>query len=581
MAQTVRDSVRLRPVERRRVSDALVAALTERLACPVLARVYAGRVEVSADLNYDLDRLLTPTKLSGIDAAAALLERALREKTSILIVGDYDADGATSTAVAVRALRALGARVDYLIPNRLEYGYGLTPRIVALARERSPGLLITVDNGVASIEGVAAAKAAGMQVLVTDHHLPGDDLPDCDALVNPNIADDGFPSKHLAGVGVIFYVLLALRGRLRASGWFDASGVAEPNMASLLPLVALGTVADVARLDYNNRVLVQQGLRRINASAAPPGLLELLRVGGCDPATATARDLAFVAGPRLNAAGRIAEMQVGVECLLTEESDQAADLAVTLDELNRERRRIESDMRARAEDILDAMTGLEVRDAVCVFDEDWHPGVIGILASRLKDRLRRPVIAFAPGEQDTVRGSARSIDGVHIRDAIEAVANRSSGLVRAFGGHAMAAGLTLGRRDYERFCRLFELEVSRRLAASGSQDICLSDGSLARTEVSMELAERLSRGGPWGAGFPEPLFDDRCEVMEARIVGERHLKLRLRLDEAQPPIDAIHFNYSGPIPERRRRVHAVYGLAVNEFNQQRTVQMMLEQLEIL
>jgi len=552
---------------------------------PVLARVYVQRgVESPAQLERGLAHLLPVDALKGIDTAAALLAEAIAQQQRILIVGDFDCDGATSSALAVRALRMLGAaHVDYLVPNRFEYGYGLTPEIVAVAAERRPDLIVTVDNGISSIDGVAAANARGIRVLVTDHHLPGSELPAAAAMVNPNQPGDGFPSKHLAGVGVIFYVMLALRAKLREQGAFAAG--AEPNLAELLDLVALGTVSDVVVLDHNNRILVGQGLARIRAGQGNAGIAALIRVAKRNPANLVAADLGFALGPRLNAAGRLDDMSLGIELLLTDDPERAQALAQRLDDFNRERRAIEDEMKAEAMLILDEMAleeGADLPVGLCLYEPHWHQGVIGILASRIKDRLHRPVIVFAQAENGSLKGSARSVPGLHIRDALDAVAANNPGLLSKFGGHAMAAGLSLAADDFERFRNAFDAEVRRHL---GPQDLCqeiLSDGELPAEALSLELAETLRAGGPWGQGFPEPLFDGVFELVNRRIVGDKHLKLVVRPPGSEQALDAIAFNtVDDDWPAEVQRVELAYRLDVNEFNGRRSAQLLVEYLEPL
>ncbi len=552
---------------------------------PVLRRVYAARgVHDALLLERRLDRLAPYRDLAGVDRAVAVLARALRARRRILVIGDFDADGATASAVAVRVLRGLGADVDYLVPNRFEYGYGLTPEIVAAAARRDPGLIVTVDNGVSSAEGVAAAHDRGIEVLITDHHLPGAELPDAEAIVNPNIPGDAFPSKHLAGVGVVFYVLLALRAHLREAAAFAAPGTAEPNMAALLDLVALGTVADVVTLDANNRILVEQGLRRIRAGECQPGVSALLEVAGRDPGRAVAADLGFAAAPRLNAAGRLEDMALGIECLLANDRDRARALAAELDALNSERRDIEAQMQAQALAEIERLEASLAREglplALCLFDPQWHQGVIGLVASRLKEHAHRPVIAFAPDGDGRLRGSARSVPGLHVRDALDAVAARHPGLIERFGGHAMAAGLSLVAERLEPFRAAFEDEVGRWLSAADLEGIVHSDGELAPGELGLELAETLRAAGPWGAGFPEPVFDGVFEVCAARVVGERHLKLTVRPQPRGRPVDAIAFNRAeGEPPAAGDRVRVAYRLDVNLYRGLRSVQLIVEHLE--
>lgn len=538
---------------------------------PILARLYAARnLRSPTELDCSLARLLAPDGLLGIDAACALLVNALTHNHRIVVVADFDADGATACAVAVRALRAFGATdVHYLVPNRFAFGYGLTPEIVAVAARLQPQLLITVDNGIASVAGVAAARALGISVLVTDHHLPGDELPAADAIVNPNQAGDTFASKHLAGVGVIFYVMMALRAALRSAGWFRAR--AEPKLATWLDLVALGTVADVVPLDHNNRVLVTQGLARINAGQTSAGIAALLNVAGRAAGNLRASDLSFGIAPRLNAAGRLDDMSIGIECLLCDDPARAAILAQTLDRLNRERRAIESDMQQQA---VAAIANLrldgDLPAGVCLMDANWHQGVIGIVAGRLKDVLHRPVIAFAPGEDGTLKGSARSIAGFHIRDALAAIAARAPTLLQKFGGHAMAAGLSLDVAKFPAFAAAFAAEVARQLDREALTGKVVTDGSLHGEIVDLDLAHRLHAAGPWGQAFPEPLFDDEFTVLEHRWLQEKHLRLRLRAADGGT-LEAIAFNQT----ERAvgAQIHAAYSLDINEYQGVRALQL--------
>jgi single-stranded-DNA-specific exonuclease len=550
----------------------------------ILRRVYAARAITSLqELDYALSNLLPPDSLGGLADAAELLQAAIVARQRILVVGDFDADGATSCALCVRGLRAMGAvDVRYLVPNRFEYGYGLTPEIVEVAAQQAPALIMTVDNGIASIDGVKAAKRAGMRVLITDHHLPGHSLPDADAIVNPNLPGDAFPSKALAGVGVAFYVLLALRARLREQGWFADQGIDVPNLAQWLDLVALGTVADVVPLDRNNRLLVQQGLQRIRAGNCVPGLRALLEAGGRSLPRVVASDLGFAAGPRLNAAGRLEDMSLGIECLLTDDAAAARDMAAQLDALNRERREIESDMQAQA---LTAIENLQLDDerlpvGLCLFDPDWHQGVIGILAARIKDRLHRPVIAFARSAEGEIKGSARSVAGLHIRDVLDAVATRHPQLVQKFGGHAMAAGLSLAEADYPAFAAAFDAEVSRHLSADDLHTCLYSDGELSDGELSLEVAQQLRDAGPWGQGFPEPLFDGCFEILGQRVVGERHLKLTVKPPAGAGRIDAIAFN-TAALPAGCSVARLAYRLDVNEYRGLVSPQLVIEHIEVV
>ena len=550
---------------------------------PLLARVYRGRgVSSAAELDLGLARLLPPTSLLNADAAARLLADALAADARLLVVGDFDADGATSSALAVSCLRQLGAtQVDYLVPNRFDYGYGLTPEIVELAATRQPDLIITVDNGISSIEGVAAARARGIATLITDHHLAGRELPAADVIVNPNQPGCDFPSKNLAGVGVIFYVMLALRAELRQRGWFE--GRTEPNLGQYTDLVALGTVADVVPLDHNNRILVAAGLQRIQAGQARPGIGALLEVASRNPRSVVASDLGFAIGPRINAAGRLDDMSIGIECLLSEDASTAARLATQLHQLNQDRRVIEGEMQ---EEALKALAELQLVQegeaplAMTLYQSGWHQGVIGILASRIKDRLHRPTIAFADGDAGQIKGSARSIPGIHIRDILDAIAVRHPGLISKFGGHAMAAGLSLARDAYDDFALAFVEEVTRHAKDVQLQAVIESDGELAEADFDLELASHLRFAGPWGQHFPEPMFDGRFQVVSQRLVGEKHLKLVLFPADGSVLLDAIAFNVDlDTWPDQSiEQVEIAYRLDVNEFRGQRSVQLMIEHI---
>ena len=538
---------------------------------PLLARVYAARhIRSRESLDTGFSRLSPPTLLTNADKAAVLLADAIEQGKRLLIVADYDADGATACAVGMRALRRFGARVDYLVPDRFKLGYGLSPELVDLAAQRSPDLLITVDNGIASVEGVARARSLGIATLITDHHLPGDALPEAECIVNPNQPGCSFPSKALAGVGVMFYVMLALRAELRRRGKFDGS--AEPNLAALTDLVALGTVADVVPLDGNNRILVAQGLKRLRSDSAKPGLAALLRAAGRFPAEATCFDLGFVLGPRLNAAGRLADMSLGIECLVTDDEARAANCAQELDRLNRERRRIESEMLDGAVAALDRLSE-PPGAAVTLFDPTWHQGVVGILAARVRERMHRPTICFARAEGGELRGSGRSIPGLHLRDCLDLVAKRAPGLVLRFGGHAQAAGLTIGESGLARFAALFERTASELLPEEARSRVVETDGELEPGYHSLEVAQMLE-SQIWGQGFPQPLFCDTFAVESQRVVGERHLKLRLVKEGRR--LEAMRFNSLDPLPSRLR---AAYRIAVNEFNGLKSVQLTLEHVE--
>jgi single-stranded-DNA-specific exonuclease len=545
---------------------------------PLLTRLYAARgVQSAAELDKGLARLIPYQQLKGMAAAVELLVQGLQQGQRMLIVGDFDADGATASTVGVLGLRQLGAaHVDYLVPNRFDYGYGLTPEIVAVALERQPQLLITVDNGISSVEGVAAAKAAGLTVLVTDHHLPGAELPAADAIVNPNQLGCEFPSKALAGVGVMFYVLLALRARLRELGWFTAQRP-EPNLGELLDLVALGSVADVVPLDANNRILVHQGLARIRAGRARPGLRAILEVAGRDHQRITSTDLGFILGPRLNAAGRLDDMALGIECLLCDDEALARDMAVQLDQLNQDRKAIEQGMQREA---LAQLKDLPLEDmpfGLCLFEADWHQGVIGILASRMKERYHRPTIAFADAGDGVLKGSARSVPGFHIRDALDAVAAKHPQLISKFGGHAMAAGLSLPQANFGAFAAAFDAEVRRQLDEDDLTGRLLSDGALSIEEFHLPLAKELRNAGPWGQHFPEPLFHGVFQLVQQRVVGERHLKVVLKSECGSVQLDGIAFGVDREIwPNPTVRwVELAYKLDVNEYRGQESVQLLI------
>jgi single-stranded-DNA-specific exonuclease len=550
-------------------------ALEQQGLHPLLARIYAARgIEDRGELDYALKSLLPPAALTNTADAARLLADAIEAEAKILIVADYDCDGATACAVGVRALRSFGARVDYLVPNRFTTGYGLSPEVVALAVPLEPDLIVTVDNGIASIEGVAAAQAHGIATLITDHHLPGEQLPDADCIVNPNQPGCDFPSKNLAGVGVMFYVMLALRAELRERGAF--ADKAEPNLAELLDLVALGTVADVVKLDRNNRILVSQGLQRMRAGKMQPGLRALFRAAGREPTQASAFDLGFAVGPRLNAAGRLADMSLGIECLISDDAGQATNIAQQLDTLNRERRDIEADMQEQAMLLLDNIDAADTAGVV-LFEPDWHQGVIGILASRIKDRLHRPVFALARGDAESsdgeLKGSGRSIPGLHLRDALDLISKRAPGLLIRFGGHAMAAGLTIREADLATFRDMFADVAAELLAPADLTRTLETDGALESGYYSLEVAKMLE-GEVWGQGFTAPLFNDRFEVVSQRVLKDKHLKLKLRKDRTL--IDAIQFNFSH---SPGNAVNAAFRLAINDYNGVQSTQLMIEHLE--
>ena len=547
---------------------------------PFLSAALAARgVAEAADLELPLSGLHPPASLPGIDAAAERLARAVTAGERILVAGDFDADGATASALCVSVFRAFGARhVDFLVPNRFEYGYGLTPELVEVALERRPDVLVTVDNGVTSIDGVALAQSNGVDVVVTDHHLPGDERPPARAMVNPNLPESAFPSRHLAGVGVAYYVMGAVRSALRAAGHFRKRGIAEPRLADWLDLVAVGTVADVVPLDRNNRILVHQGLRRMRAGRARPGIAALIEVSKRAASKLVASDLGFAVAPRLNAAGRLEDMAIGIRCLLAEEMATARLLAARLHELNSERREIEGAMNEVAIARIDAEA--HAGDVgICIYEpgDGWHQGVIGIVAGRMRERFGRPVIAFADaGRQapDELKGSARSIPGLHVRDAIAECAARVPGLVGRFGGHAMAAGLTLKRSHLPRFRHAFNEAVAGRVSERDLAGIVVTDGELAGADLNVENARLIAAHGPWGQGFEEPSFHGEFDVVAQRVVGERHLRLVLKRDERVA--DAIAFDTE---PVDGKRVQAVYRLGVNDYDDVDTLQLEIERIE--
>lgn len=547
---------------------------------PVLRRVYAARgIDNESDLDLSLDRMLPVGSLEGLDAATRLLA-AHRSAGRVLVIGDFDADGATSTALVVRALRAMHfAHVDFLVPNRFRFGYGLTPEIVALAATRAPSLIVTVDNGVSSVAGVDAARDIGVPVLVTDHHLPGAVLPRAEVIVNPNLPGSQFASPALAGVGVAFYLVAALA---------KALGEERFRVADLLDLVALGTVADMVPLDHNNRILVSQGIKRIRAGRCVAGIRALLQSAGRRQDALTAADLGFAVAPRLNAAGRLTDMSVGIACLLADQPEEAARLAGLLAKLNDERREIEQRMQLEAVGLADDLRGGDALDSlgVCLFDESWHQGVVGLVAGRIKDRLHRPVIAFARAEDGSLRGSARSVSGVNIRDALDSIATRQPGLIDKFGGHAMAAGLTLREGKLPHFKIAFAAEIAARADRDSLTGVIYSDGALSAEELCIETAQALRGAGPWGQGFPEPVFDGQFKVVDARIVGGKHMKLRLdSAKRGSEPIDAIAFGYVGGTSLDANlgcgsTIQLAYRLEINEFRGTERVQLNCQHLKI-
>ncbi|EGM71548.1 single-stranded-DNA-specific exonuclease RecJ [Shewanella sp. HN-41] len=553
---------------------------------PLLKQLYARRGATFNECELVLKGLLRPDTMKGLNEAAKLIADAIQANKSILIVGDFDADGATSTSVCILALRMMGAaKVDYLIPNRFDYGYGLSPEIVAVAASKQAEILITVDNGISSIEGVIAAKAFGMQVVITDHHLPGHELPAADAIVNPNQPGCPFASKSIAGVGVAFYLMTALRAELRTRNWYQIRGIAEPNLGTLLDIVALGTVADVVSLDANNRILVEAGLQRVRAGRCRVGITALLEVAKRNPARIVASDFGFAVGPRLNAAGRLDEMALGVETLLCEDMMLARRMAAELDGLNQERRELEVGMQQEA---LKSLEHLKLNEAelpwgIALFQQDWHQGVIGILASRIKDKYHRPVIAFADAGNGEIKGSARSIKGLHMRDLLELVNTRHPGLIIKFGGHAMAAGLSLKAGSFATFAKAYDDAVRELLKAELLTGELWSDGELTPAELNLDIAQLLRNAGPWGQAFEEPLFDGYFNIVQQRLVGERHLKLVLETQCGTLMLDAIAFNVDLHTWPDATINHAriVYKLDVNEYRGNCSLQLMVEQIEAM
>ena len=563
-----------------RVLKRRVAVSTLPGLSPLLSRLYVGRGVVSKDeVDHSLKNLLPPDLLKGMGAAVELLAGLIRQQARILIIGDFDADGATSSVLMVHGLRSLGAeQVDYLVPNRFEYGYGLTPEIVEVALQRNPDLIVTVDNGISSHEGVDFARENGIKTLITDHHLPGNQVPKADAILNPNQQGCDFPSKNLAGVGVAFYLLSGVRRELRESHWFEHRS--EPNMADYLDLVALGTIADVVPMDYNNRIMVQEGIRRIRAGRLRPGLKALSALSGNRIQTITSSDLAFGVAPRVNAAGRLEDISLGIECLLTDDENRAQELASRLDKLNLERREIENEMKQQALNFLSALKltkDTEEKVGICLYDEDWHQGVVGVVASRIKDKFHRPVVAFAKVSDSELKGSARSISGLHMRDVFETIAARNPDLLQKFGGHAMAAGLTLHPANLTTFAEQFDIEAKRWLTEEDLTQTVITDGNLGE-DYSISLAREIGQICPWGQGFPEPLFDDDFEIVDQRIVGGRHLKMKLRPLDGADSIDAIAFNHDRLVEGRVKRI--AYRLDVNEYRGMESLQLIVDCVDI-
>lgn len=567
----------------RRASNARLALdLEQKVQSALLARLFAQRGIVDqSEIDFSLGNLLPPDSMKGLTEAANVVASTIVNRQKIIIVGDFDADGATSTALMVHCLRACEADVDYLVPNRFEFGYGLTPEIVAVAAKMQPALIVTVDNGISSVDGVGAANALGIETVITDHHLPGDVVPAATAIVNPNQTGCAFPSKALAGVGVSFYLLSAVRKVLRQKSWFEQKQLSEPLLADYLDLVALGTIADVVPFDKNNRVLVNEGIRRMRAGKIRPGIRALLAVSGTNFKKLVSRDIAFGVAPRLNAAGRLEDMSIGIECLLSETDAGAVVLAEQLDGINKARRSIEDEMKDQAIEIVKAAVASNSESTktekygVCLYNASWHQGVVGIIASRIKDRVHRPTIAFAKVSDTEIKGSARSIHGLHIRDALDAIATANPGLIDKFGGHAMAAGLSLPLARFAEFAALFDAEARKGLSKGDLEQQVVSDGEL-EGKFNLATARKIAEAAPWGQGFPEPVFDGEFEIIDQRILGGRHLKLRLLKDDEL--IDAIAFNHNRLIEERMKRM--AYRIDINEYRGLEKVQLIIEAVDL-
>lgn len=567
-------------ISRRTIPD-INAAFTQ--LPPILARLFASRgVVADQELNYSASGLHHFGTMAGMSKALEILCEAQLKQRKIIIVGDFDADGATSTCVLMLGLPMFGFKhLDFLVPNRFDFGYGLSPEIVEVAAQQGAQLIITVDNGISSLSGVETAKALGIPVIVTDHHLPGETLPNADAIINPNIPSCQFPSKNLAGVGVAFYLLVALRAHFQEKQLFTSMHLAKPNLGTLLDLVALGTVADVVPLDSNNRILVHQGLQRIRSGKCRPGITALLEVANRQQNTIVASDLGFAVGPRLNAAGRLDDMTIGIQCLLAEDTGAARRMALQLDSLNQERRAIEAEMQEDAQLALSQMALDEsgIPEGITLFEDHWHQGIVGILAGRIKDRFYRPTIAFARQDDELLKGSGRAIPGLHLRDLLEELNNRYPGLISKFGGHAAAAGLTIKVDDFQQFKDVFEAICSEKLSPEALSGDIITDGSLSESDMTLEVAQQLRQAGPWGQAFPEPLFDGVFELEAQRIVGHKHLKMQVKLPSGQL-FDAIAFNIDvNEWPNNQtKKVQLVYKLDVNEFRGRRSVQLLVDAL---
>ena len=552
---------------------------------PVLKRVYASRnIKSSKDLDYSLSSLIPFEQLSGINDAVILLQEMLEQKKRMLIIADFDADGATSCALAIRGLTAMGAKdVIYVVPNRFEHGYGLSPEIVDVALDYDPDLIITVDNGISSICGVEYARKNGVKVLITDHHLPAKELPNADVIINPQLANDKFPSKNLAGVGVIFYILLALRAKLKQEYWFENNNIDYPNLANFLDLVALGTIADLVPLDKNNRTMVAHGLKLIKNNKSKPGIYALLNQAGRQLSKLTSSDLSFAVAPRLNAAGRLTDMSLGIECLLTDDEDDAIKIAGKLNRLNIERRKIQDNMQEEAlaelEKYLQDTSG-EIPYGICIYNKDWHQGVVGILASKIKEKFNRPAIVFAKENEGVLKGSARSIAGLHIKDVFDEIATLHPELILTFGGHAMAAGLTIKESQYSNFSNIFNKYANQYISSDRLEDAYLTDGELSDEDFTVPLAQAIQDAGPWGQSFPEPTFAGQFKILDKRVVGENHLKLKLQSRDNSATLDAIAFNMTDTNwPPETQQIVSTYRLGINDFQGNTQVQLFLEHIE--
>ena len=551
---------------------------------PVLKRIYASRnIKSSEDLDYSLGSLIPYEELSGVDDAVILLQEMITQKKRILIVADFDADGATSCALAIRGLTAMGAEdVIYVVPNRFEHGYGLSPKIVDVALDHDPDLIVTVDNGISSISGVEHAKKNGIKVLITDHHLPGDKLPSADVIINPQLKEDKFPSKNLAGVGVIFYILLALRAKLKAENWFDEKNIKYPNLANLLDLVALGTISDLVPLDKNNRTMVAHGLKLMRKNKSKAGILAILNQSGRQLSTLTSGDLSFAIAPRLNAAGRLTDMSLGIECLLTDDKENATEMAKKLNQLNIERRQIQDNMEEQAFTEFEKYlqdTSKKVPHGICIYNQNWHQGVVGILAAKIKEKFNRPVVVFAQECQGILKGSARSITELHIKDVFDEIARLYPELILTFGGHAMAAGLTIEESQFDRFSDAFNKVVDRYISSDSLEDQCLTDGELSGDDFSLPLALAIQNAGPWGQSFPEPIFVGQFKILDKRVVGESHLKLKLQ-SRNNNTLDAIAFNMTDDDwPSKLEQITSTYRLGINNYRGHSQVQLFIEHIE--